>query len=69
MFLNCDGAATTAICSIGQTVFTEKALACGLVFVDAAADPAQGSLKSDRGSPSPAKAAKKKPMRKSSEDQ
>jgi hypothetical protein len=53
----------------GKPLFTEKALVCGFVFVDSVVDPAQGSLKSDRGSPAPARAAKKPPMRNPSEDQ
>jgi len=51
----------------GKPFFSEKALVCGFVFVDSAVDPAQGSLKSDRGS-LPPRTPKKNPMRKPIED-
>jgi hypothetical protein len=51
---DCDGAATTGFCSSGRRLFLPgKPAVHGYAFVDAASDPVQGSLKSDRGSPAP----------------
>jgi len=69
MVLNCDGAATTAFCSIGADDFLpakQHDAPCRLVA--AAADPAQNSLKCDWGFPRPLEGGKKKQAREPRED-
>jgi hypothetical protein len=50
---NCNRAATSAFCSTRRRLFARKPALYASRFVDAASDPVQGSLKSDRGLPAP----------------
>jgi hypothetical protein len=53
MVRNCDGAATKSFCSMGRRSFCPENGGLPLCFVDGTGDPAQSSLKSDRGSARP----------------
>jgi hypothetical protein len=66
MVRDCDGAATTAFCSTGTTIFSPgKRAVYGYASGNAVSDPVQRSLKSDRAPPGRARRQEKE----SEEDQ